>query len=70
MLEKDLEIYDIWEAPSGNIFIKLSDNYSIAIGRKGDHEPSNVWNETEKSQYVKSSEFVKVKKIGKLKFDK
>lgn len=31
MIEKDLEIYDIWESPNGNLFIKISDNYSIGI---------------------------------------
>ena len=39
MKEKDLEMYDIWESPNGNLFIKISDSYSIAIGPKGGHEP-------------------------------
>ena len=38
-LEKDLEIYDIWESPNGNLFIKISGDYSIGLGSKGNHEP-------------------------------
>jgi hypothetical protein len=30
-LEKDLEIYDIWESPNGNFFIKISGDYSIGL---------------------------------------
>ena len=40
MVEKDLKIYDVWEAPSGNLFIKLTNEYSIAIGVKGNHNQS------------------------------
>jgi len=41
MIEKDLDIYDVWEAPNGNVFIKISNGYSIAIGPKGYHNPDN-----------------------------
>ena len=43
MLEKDLEIYDVWESPSGNLFIKMTEDYSIAIGSKGCHEPTQLF---------------------------
>ena len=70
MLEKDLEIYDVWESLNGNLFIKLSNNYSIAIGQKDSHEPNIEWNELNKSQYVKSNNISTVKKVGKLQFIK
>lgn len=59
--EKDLNIGDVWEAPNGNVFIKVSNNYSIAIGNFG-REP--IEDELKNSQYVKSNDFVNVKKIG------
>ena len=69
MLEKDLEIYDIWEAPNGNLFIKISDSYSMAIGPKGGHEPIQEAGDLTRSQYVKSNDVIPVKKVGKLVFD-
>lgn len=68
MLEQDLEIYDVWESPNGNMFIKISDNYSIAIGSVGEHEPYRA--DLLCSQYIKSSDKVVVKKVGKIIFDK
>lgn len=67
MTEKDLEIYDVWEAPSGNLFIKLTDNYSIAIGPKGNN--LLLANDLKSTQYVKSDDVTPVKKVGKLIFD-
>jgi hypothetical protein len=64
-----LEIYDVWESPNGNLFIKLSDDYSIAIGPKGNHKPLEEWNELKKTQYVKSNDVTPVKKVGKLIFE-
>lgn len=69
MLEKELEIYDVWKAPNGNLFVKMTDDYSIAIGAKGDHGPTETWGELTRSQYVKSNNITKVKKVGKIVFD-
>ena len=69
MLEKDLEIYDIWESPNGNLFIKISDDYSIAIGPKGHHEPNEEWGDLKRTQYVKSNSVSPVKKVGRMVFD-
>jgi hypothetical protein len=69
MIEKDLEIYDVWESPNGNLFIKLTDDYSIAIGHKGHHEPLKELNELNLTQFVKSNDVVPVKKVGKIVFD-
>ena len=69
MLEKDLEIYDIWESPNGNLFIKLSEDWSIAIGPKGHHQPNVEWGELNRSQYIKRNDVTPVKKVGKLKFE-
>ena len=69
MKEKDLEIYDLWESPNGNLFIKLTDDYSIAIGPKGDHQPLEDANDLKKTQYIKSNNVTPVKKIGKIVFD-
>jgi len=32
--EKDLDIFDVWESPNGNHFIKINNECSIAIGTK------------------------------------
>jgi hypothetical protein len=69
MLEKDLEIYDIWESPNENLFIKISDDYSIGIGKKGHHEPNEEWGELKRSQYIKSNDITPVKKVGRMIFD-
>ena len=69
LFEKDLKIYDIWESPNGNLFIKVSDNYSIAIGSKGYHNPNEEWGDLKRTQYVKSNNIVPIKKVGKLKFN-
>jgi hypothetical protein len=68
--EKDLEIYDIWEASNGNLFIKLSNNYSIAIGGKGMTD-SDIENglSLKTTSWVKSNDISPVKKIGKIVFD-
>jgi len=39
VLEKDLKDWDVYKASTGNVFIKLSNNYAIAIGRKDDCVP-------------------------------
>jgi len=67
--EKDLDILDVWESPNGNLFIKVSDEYSIGIGAKGHHAPNNEWGELKRSQYVKASNVCPVKKVGKIVFD-
>ena len=67
MLEKDLEIYDIWESTGGNLFIKISEGYSIAIGPKDNHEPHEF--DLKSTQYIKSDVYTDVKKVGKLVFD-
>jgi hypothetical protein len=69
MTEKDLEIYDVWESPNGNLFIKLTDDYSIAIGPKGEHQPLEDANDLKRTQYVKSNDVFPVKKVGKIVFD-
>ena len=67
MKEKDLEIYDVWESPNENLFIKISENHSLAIGAKGYHDPNE--NDSTGSQYVKSNDIVPVKKVGRIIFD-
>jgi hypothetical protein len=67
--EKDLEVLDVWESPNGNLFIKVSEEYSIGIGPKGHHAPNIEWGELNRSQYVKASNVCPVKKVGKLVFD-
>lgn len=69
MIENDLEIYDIWESPNGNLFIKISDSYSIGIGKKDDHEPNEEWGELKQTQYVKSNNITPVKKVGRMVFN-
>ena len=69
LMEKDLEIYDVWESPNGNLFIKISEDYSIAIGPKGNHEPLEESGDMERTQYVKSDNITPVKKIGKIIFE-
>jgi len=69
LVEKDLEIYDVWESPIGNLFIKISDDYSLGIGPKGNHEPLEESGDMERTQYVKSNNITPVKKIGKIIFE-
>lgn len=68
MFEKDLKIYDLWESPNGNLFLKVSDEYSIAIGPKEGHEPNE--HDLKISQFILKSEICPVKKVGQLVFDK
>jgi hypothetical protein len=67
LLEKDLKVFDVWESPNGNWFLKVDDNHSIALGSKGHHGPEY---EGEKPSYVKANDIVPVKKIGKIKIKK
>ena len=69
MKEKDLEIYDVWQFMNGNLFIKISDEYSIAIGQKGVHSPSLEANDLSRTQYIKRDEVSEVEKVGRLVFD-
>ena len=62
MLEKDLNIYDVWKLPNGNLFIKICDEFSIAIGPKGYHSP--LPHELKQGLYVKSNNITPVKKVG------
>ena len=67
MLEKDLEIYDVWESPNGQLFIRISDDYSIAIGAKGHHAPHD--NDLKVTSYVKANDITPAKKVGRIIFD-
>ena len=64
--EKDLKIYDLWESPNGNLFLKVSEDYSIALGTKGYHKPNEY--DLKGTQYIKSNGVTPAKKVGKLKF--
>jgi hypothetical protein len=66
--EKDLNIYDVWESPNGNLFLKVSEDYSLALGTKGDHAPSKTWGDLDHTQYVKSSDVFPVVMVGRLIF--
>ena len=67
MKEKDLEVYDVWKSPNGNLFIKMTENHSIAIGAKGKHEPNEF--DLSKTSYVKRNDVSPAKKVGKIVFD-
>jgi hypothetical protein len=67
--EKDLNIYDVWESPNGNLFLKVSEDYSLAMGQRGDHAPSKAWGDLDHTQYVRSSDVFPVVKVGRIKFD-
>lgn len=69
LTEKDLTIYDVWESPNGNLFLKVSDDYSLALGTKGDHAPTKEWGDLNRTQYVSSSIRIPVKRVGRIKFD-
>lgn len=68
MLEKDLEIYDVWESPNGNLFIRMSEDYSIAIGIKSNHIPTESL-DLQNTQYVRKNDITPVKKVGRIIFD-
>ena len=67
MKEKDLEIYDLFMSPNRNLFIKMTEDHSIAIGPKGSHGPHD-W-DLDSSQYVKRNDVCNVRKVGRLVFD-
>jgi len=67
MKEKDLEIYDVWESPNGNLFIKMTETHSLAIGAKGAHEP-HEW-DLKSTQYVERHDITEVKKVGRIVFN-
>ena len=69
MTEHDLEIYDLWESSSGNLFLKISDRYSIALGPKGHHDPHPDGHCLKMSQYVEANGISEAKKVGRLIFD-
>lgn len=62
--EAELDLYDVWESPNGNVFIKISDEYSIAIGHLNNHNPFDF--DLKQTQYVKANHLPYCKKIGKL----
>ena len=64
ILEKDLEVYDVWESPNGNLFIKIHKEYSLAIGAKGFHKPTSI----KERPYVKANNITPVKKVGRINF--
>jgi len=64
--EKDLEIYDVWESPNGNLFLKMGGGYSLALGVRGFSEP--IKRDLENCQFVKSSN-TRAKKVGRIIFD-
>ncbi len=69
MKEKDLKTYDVWQSLNGNLFLKISDEYSIAIGSKGFHDPVPENGDLSRTQYIKCDEVSEVEKVGRLVFD-
>lgn len=67
--ETTLEIYDVWESLNGNLWIKVSDDYSLAFGAKGSHEPSDHELALKGTPYRKKSKFDNPKKVGRIVFD-
>lgn len=69
MVEKDLEIYDVWESPNKNLFIKINKDYSLAIGQKEYHQEEFEVEQLKITQYVKSNDITPVKRVGRIIFD-
>lgn len=65
--EKDLDILDLWESPNGNLFLKVNDNFSVALGQKGFFGPIEHYEKG--ATFVLSDTVTPVKKVGKLIFD-
>ena len=65
--EKDLDIYDVWESPNNNLFLKITDKYSLAIGPKGFHDPRQ--HDLNGGLYVESNNVTPVKRIGGIIFE-
>lgn len=68
MKENEVEIYDVYKTSSGNLFIKLTPEYSIGIGAKEQHTPNEF--DVKMSQFVKVTNIIDVEVVGKLQFDK
>jgi len=67
VFEKDLEIYDVFESPNGNLFLKIDCNYSIPLGPKTS-DPLDLEDIDFGLGYVKSSIITPIKKVGSIKF--
>lgn len=66
--EVDLDIFDVFKSDNGNLFIKMTNDYSLAIGPKGHHGPY-IGNDFS-SSYVTINSVSAVKKVGRIVFDK
>jgi hypothetical protein len=65
-VEADLEVYDLWQAPSGNLFLKVNEEYSIPIGTIGNHGPDE---HNPVLRFSPSNDVTPVKKVGRLQID-
>lgn len=63
MTEKELDVYTFWEAPNGNTFLKITENYSLALGPINFQDP--LPQDLRSTQYVAVGD-CRAKKIGKL----
>lgn len=66
--EFDLKVYDIFQTPYGNLFLKVDHQHSLPLGPYGHHGPSS---DTDLDiPYMKINAIVDVIKVGELKFKK
>lgn len=67
LTEDDLEIYDVYKSANGNLFIKITNEYSIALGPKEDHQPYDI--DLNSTQYVKRNNVHRLTKVGRIEFN-
>lgn len=64
-IESDLNIFDVWESPNGNLFLKINDEYSVPLGHKS--SVGQVLQGMENDHcFIKRNNITAVKKVGQV----
>ncbi len=66
--EKDLDVYDLWQSPNSNLFLKINENESLVLGPYKEHHSDTNGRLTYFST-VQSNSITEVKHVGFLKIN-
>ena len=64
--EHDLKVLDLWQSSNGNLFLKVNESHSIALGT---FESFNDIDTDEEFNAIKSNPITTVRKVGVLKIN-
>ena len=65
--EHNLKILDLWQSANGNLFLKITPEYSIALGGLNRHERIG---DSDSFPVIKTNPIFDVVKVGRLKIKK